>query len=167
MRPMTRQPRRLRVCGGAFAYAKAGAGRVETRWGSALDAMLAHRRVSPRALCDCCAAGRHGEVFHSPGSVPGGVEASCREASYLPAVRALRCSPAGFRVLCRLHGWSNRRAGSRAPPRTSRSRFRVAGCVTDSTYTLNRDPRARLARLAGEPPVRGMCGLSLGFGSVG
>src|SRR5690606_16263665 len=28
--------------------------------------------------------------------------------------------------------------------------------VTDSTYTLNRAPRARLARLADEPPVRGM-----------
>ena len=38
--------------------------------GSALGAMLAHRRLSPRALCDCYAPGRHVEVFHSLGSVP-------------------------------------------------------------------------------------------------
>ena len=63
--------------------------------GSALDAMLAHRRVSPRALCDRYAPGRHGEVFHSPGSVPGGVR-SFALLRCAPAVSALRCSPVGF-----------------------------------------------------------------------
>ena len=105
------------------------------------------RRALHAPLCDRFRQVRHGEMFHSLRRAPPRGKPRIT-ALYAPAVRALRCSPAGFGVLRGLHGRRNRQAGGEGAPSRFAWPLRGSSKRTHSTFTLNRDPLALLARLA-------------------